>query len=143
MGQHKIPKTEEKKEIYFIFFSKWQKNYQMENGFSATFAKLEDGRIVEYTEMCSNEKPTGNNIHEYVLLGKGDFNHMIGTPKYTPEITRDIRSEGLRNTTFTEKFILLKTHASLPCDDKVKIKSPKNILKKKTLWLFLRMWRKG
>lgn len=127
MGQHKIIKTEEKKKMYFVFFSRWQKNHQRENGLRATFAKLEDGRMVEYTEMCREERPSGN-VDDYVLLGKGDFDHIVGASKDAPKI---IRSEGLRNTTSTKKFILLKTHTSLPCDEKVKIKSPKNTFKKR------------
>ena len=88
MGQHKILKTEER-EMYFIFFSVWQKNYQTENGLRATFAKLEDGSIVEYTEMSKNEKPSGN-ADDQILLGKGYFHHRGRIEKFKPKSSKNI-----------------------------------------------------
>lgn len=97
-----------------------------------TFAKLEDGRIVEYTEMCHEERPSGN-VDDYVLLGKGDFDHLVGTaPKNAVEIKSDVLIS--RSIVSAKKFDLLKIHSSLP--EKFKPKSPRNIFKKRPYGYF-------
>jgi len=105
--------------MYFIFFSKEQKSYNREIGFRDTFARLEDGRIVEYTEMCRKERPSGN-WDDYALLGKGDFDHVVGIPSNgTVKINLEI-FRGSEN-----KF------DSFKLSSKFKPKSPKNIFKKR------------
>lgn len=131
MGQHKILKTEER-EMYFIFFSVWQKNYQTENGLRATFAKLEDGSIVEYTEMSKNEKPSGN-ADDQILLGKGYFHHIGRTQKCNPEV---ISPEVKEVTISDKKFHPPKIHSSLSQIEKFKPKSSKNIFKKRPYGYF-------
>lgn len=108
--------------MYFIFFSRWQKNRNRESGCRATFAKLKNGRIVEYTEMCREERPSGN-VDDYILLGKGDFDHVDGTSKDTVET---------KGTISRRKFDSLKL---LPIE-KFKLKSPKNIFKKRPYGYF-------
>ena len=61
--------------MYFVFFSKEQNRHLKSLGDRSIFAKLENGNIVEYTELCRNEKPSSL-FDDFVLLGRGDFDHI-------------------------------------------------------------------
>lgn len=107
--------------MYFVFFSKKQREIQMmSQGFRSAFARLEDGSIVQHTELCIKEKPSSS-FDDFVLLGKGDFDHIVRASKYTPEIIRQ------EVTISRRKFDPPK----LLTIEKFKLRSPKNIFKKR------------
>ena len=69
----------------FFFYSAKQKNVIDRGDFSyphhqnnPTFCKLDDGRIVEYTEWCDTDTPFGE-WDDYVFLGEGEYTEE--TPK--------------------------------------------------------------
>ena len=77
MGQNKTPETEKKKEIdYFIFFSSSEKKVREKSRLPTMFAKLGDGRLVEYTARREVDKyPCGYSDYCFLGMGKFDYEH--------------------------------------------------------------------
>lgn len=106
------------RKIYFVFFSKEQKKILEDQGLRTTFARLEDGSIVEYTELCMKEKPSSL-FDDFVLLGKGDFDHVDEASKDTVETKGQISRRK-----FDPPKLLLRPR------EKFKLRFFKNIFKK-------------
>jgi len=74
MGQNKTPEIEKKRENYFIFFSPFEKKVREKSRLPTMFAKLGNGRLVEYTVMSEVDKYPYN-YSDYYFLGVGKFDH--------------------------------------------------------------------
>jgi hypothetical protein len=57
-----------------FFYSAQQARVRNENGRRRLFAKLDDDRIVEYTEMNDADKPYSQ-FGDVIYLGYGEYSH--------------------------------------------------------------------